>query len=63
MDKKSLSEKLVRPSLVAEMLSVSRSTIYRWFWNNKLRGVKLTNRTLRIYQSSIDEMCDGREVI
>jgi excisionase family DNA binding protein len=48
--------KLVRPREVAQQLAVSKATVYRWFWEGKLKGVKLTNRSLRILQSSVDKM-------
>ena len=51
-----LMEKLVRPREVARQLAVSRSTIYRWFWEGKLRGVRLKTGSLRILASSVTEM-------
>lgn len=49
-------EKLVRPREVARRLAVSRSTIYRWFWEGKLRGVRLRTGSLRILAASVEEM-------
>jgi excisionase family DNA binding protein len=37
------------------MLAVSRSTVYRWFWEGNLRGVKLNCGTLRILASAVQE--------
>jgi excisionase family DNA binding protein len=51
-----LLEKLVRPREVAHQLAVSRATIYRWFWEGKLRGVRLRTGSLRILASSVEEM-------
>jgi excisionase family DNA binding protein len=51
-----LMEKLVRPREVAKQLAVSRSTIYRWFWEGKLRGVRLRTGSLRIFANSVEEM-------
>ena len=51
-----LMEKLVRPREVAKKLAVSRSTIYRWFWEGKLRGVRLRTGSLRIFANSVEEM-------
>jgi iron complex outermembrane receptor protein len=48
-------EVLLRPALVAQMLGVSRSTVYRWFWEGLLKGVKIGSGTVRIYQSSVIE--------
>nr|WP_258164938.1 helix-turn-helix domain-containing protein [Desulfobacca acetoxidans] len=49
-------EKLVRPREVACQLAVSRSTVYRWFWEGKLRGVRLKTGSLRIIAASVEAM-------
>jgi len=49
-------ERLLRPAEVARRLSVSRDTVYRWFWEGKLQGVKLTKGSLRILESSVLHM-------
>ena len=41
------------------MLGVSRSTIYRWFWEGTLKGVKITGGTVRILEASINEKLAG----
>ncbi|AEB09336.1 helix-turn-helix domain-containing protein [Desulfobacca acetoxidans] len=51
-----IKEKLVRPSEVARQLAVSRSTVYRWFWEGKLKGVKISKRSLRILVSSVEKI-------
>jgi excisionase family DNA binding protein len=48
-------ERLIRPREVAHRLAVSRSTVYRWFWEGKLRGVKITGGTVRILESAVNE--------
>ena len=48
-------ERLIRPREVARQLAVSRSTIYRWFWEGRLKGVKLNGGTLRILESAVLE--------
>ena len=50
-----LNERLLRPREVASRLAVSRSTVYRWFWEGRLRGVKLNSGTVRILESSVAE--------
>jgi excisionase family DNA binding protein len=52
-------EKLVRPREVSRLLAVSRSTVYRWFWEGRLAGVKLAGGTLRILESSVKEMLNA----
>ncbi|AEB09335.1 helix-turn-helix domain-containing protein [Desulfobacca acetoxidans] len=51
-----MMEKLVRPREVACQLAVSRSTVYRWFWEGKLRGVRLKTGSLRIIAASVEAM-------
>jgi putative resolvase len=48
-------ERLIRPREVANRLAVSRSTVYRWFWEGKLKGVKITGGTVRILESAVRE--------
>lgn len=49
-------DKFIRPSEVARQLGVSRSTIYRWFWEGKLKGVKFSDKNIRILINSVDNM-------
>lgn len=39
----------------------SRSTVYRWFWEGALKGVKLAHGTVRIFQSSLSEYLSRAE--
>ncbi len=41
-------EKLLRPREVAMRLGISKSSVYRWFWEGKLKGVKLRGGPVRI---------------
>ena len=50
-----MPDQFLRPSHVAQLLAVSRSTVYRWFWEGRLKGVKLAEGTVRILQSSLAE--------
>lgn len=49
---------LLRPRQVAQMLAVSRSTVYRWFWEGKLKGVQMKGGTVRILAESVKEKLD-----
>lgn len=52
-------ERLMRPREAANRLAVSRSTVYRWFWEGKLKGVKITGGTVRILESAVrDKMAE-----
>lgn len=46
-------DRLLRPREVARQLAVSRSTVYRWFWEGRLKGVKLGGGTVRILESAV----------
>jgi len=46
---------LLRPKTAAQMLAVSRSTIYRWFWEGNLKGIQITGGTIRIFEASVRE--------
>lgn len=48
-------ERLLRPSEVAGRLGISRSSVYRWYWEGKLRGVKLVGGPVRIFESAVCE--------
>jgi excisionase family DNA binding protein len=51
-------DRLLRPREVAKRLAVSRSTVYRWFWEGKLKGVKLAGGTVRILESAVTQKLD-----
>ena len=51
-----IKEKFVRPSEVARQLGVSRSTIYRWFWEGKLKGIKFSDKNIRISMHSVEKI-------
>ena len=48
--------KFIKPSEVACRLGVSKSTIYRWFWEGKLKGVKYSDRIIRILANSVEQL-------
>lgn len=52
---------LMRPREVAEELKCSMSSVYRWFWEGKLKGVQIGINTIRIFSSSIKEILNGKE--
>jgi excisionase family DNA binding protein len=49
-------ERFVKPSEVARQLGVSRSTIYRWFWEGKLKGIKFSDKNIRILAKSVEQL-------
>lgn len=46
--------KLLKVREVAERLNISRSSVYRLFWEGKLKGIKLGSGLLRIWASSVE---------
>ncbi len=48
-------DRLVKPREAARQLAVSRSTVYRWFWEGHLKGIKMGGGTVRILESAIRE--------
>ncbi len=56
------TERLIRPSQVARLLGVHRTTVYRWFWEGKLRGVKMASGPVRILESSLDHLMATAEI-
>lgn len=50
----------LKPSEVAGILNVSRSSIYRWFWEGKLKGFKISKGTLRFPVSAVEEFMAGQ---
>lgn len=66
VDKKAsiLMEKaLFRVEEAAEVLSVSRWTIYRWVAEGRLRGTKIGKGSLRIFRESIVGLIEDNENI
>jgi iron complex outermembrane receptor protein len=49
-------KKLLRPDEAAELLGVSRWTIYRWVEEGRLRATKVGPRCLRVLADSVDEL-------
>ena len=53
---------LLRPDEVAEKLSVSRWTVYRWVKEEKLEATKIGRGSLRIFSKSVDRLIESRRV-
>jgi putative resolvase len=54
-------DRLIKPREVAQRLAVSRSTVYRWFWEGRLRGIKMEGGTVRILESALKEKLDAAD--
>ncbi len=57
----SVEKTLLRVGEAAELLSVSRWTIYRWVEEGRLRGTKIGKGSLRIFRESIVGLIESNE--
>ena len=58
-----MEKTLFRVEEAAELLSVSRWTIYRWVEQGRLRGTKIGKSSLRIFRDSIVSLIEHNENI
>ena len=56
-----MTKTLFRVEEAADVLSVSRWTIYRWVEEGRLRGTKIGKGSLRIFRESIVALVEGNE--
>ncbi|MFQ5589212.1 MAG: helix-turn-helix transcriptional regulator [Nitrospiria bacterium] len=57
-----MQKRLLRPDEVAESLSVSKWTVYRWVEEGKLKGTKLGAGVLRIFSDSVEDLIQERTI-
>ncbi len=57
-----MSKGLLRVNEAAELLKVSRWTVYRWLAEGRLQGTKLGKGTLRILRDSVTRLIDDNRV-
>ncbi len=53
-------KELLRPDEAAELLNVSRWTIYRWVKKGELEATKISSGSLRIFRHSIQKIIDDK---
>lgn len=56
-----MGKPLLRVGEAADLLSVSRWTIYRWVEEGRLRGTKIGKSSLRIFRESIISLIERNE--
>lgn len=56
-----MEKTLFRVEEAAELLSVSRWTVYRWVEEGRLRGTKIGKGSLRIFRESVVGLIAGNE--
>lgn len=57
-----MSKSLLRVNEAAELLKVSRWTVYRWLADGRLQGTKLGKGTLRILRDSVTRLINDNRV-
>ena len=58
-------DELLKVKEAAIILNMSKSTINRWFWEEKLRGTKLGEElkaSIRIFKSSVYKLIESGEM-
>jgi excisionase family DNA binding protein len=56
-----MNKMLLRVGEAAELLSVSRWTIYRWVEEGRLRGTKIGKGSVRIFRDSITSLIEANQ--
>jgi excisionase family DNA binding protein len=56
-----MNKTLLRVGETAQLLSVSRWTIYRWVEEGRLRGTKIGKGSLRIFRESVVGLIERNE--
>lgn len=56
-----MNKTLLRVGEAADLLSVSRWTIYRWVEEGRLRGAKIGKGSLRIFRESIVSLIEKND--
>jgi len=56
-----MTKQLLRVGEAAEVLAVSRWTIYRWVDEGRLEGTKIGRGSLRVFRSSLDRLVQNNK--
>ncbi len=51
-----MNKQLLRVAEAADVLAVSRWTIYRWVEEGRLEGTKIGRGSLRVFRTSLDQL-------
>lgn len=55
-------KELLRPDEAAELLNVSRWTIYRWIKKGEIKATKIGRGSLRIFRESLEKVINDKRV-
>lgn len=55
-------KELLRPDEAAELLNVSRWTVYRWVKQGELEATKIGLGSLRIFRRSVEKIINDKHV-
>lgn len=58
-----MEKQLLRVGEAAQMLNVSRWTIYRWVEEGRLEATKLNKGSLRVFRTSLTALVDGNRMV
>ncbi|WHZ17643.1 MAG: hypothetical protein OJF52_004495 [Nitrospira sp.] len=56
-----MTKQLLRVGEAAEVLAVSRWTIYRWVDEGRLEGTKIGRGSLRVFRASLDRLVQNNK--
>lgn len=57
-----MDKTLLRVGEAADLLSVSRWTIYRWLEVGRLQGTKIGKGSVRIFRESIESLIEANQI-
>lgn len=56
-----MNKQLLRVAEAADVLAVSRWTIYRWVEEGRLEGTKIGRGSLRVFRTSLDRLVQNNK--
>ncbi|HNG54871.1 MAG TPA: helix-turn-helix domain-containing protein, partial [Nitrospira sp.] len=56
-----MNKQLLRVGEAADVLAVSRWTIYRWVEDGRLEGTKIGRGSLRVFRASLDRLVQSNK--
>lgn len=57
-----IKKELLRPDEAAQLLNVSRWTIYRWVKQGQIEATKIGRSSLRIFRHSLEKVINDKRV-
>lgn len=57
-----IKKELLRPDEAAQLLNVSRWTIYRWVKQGQIEATKIGRSSLRIFRHSLEKVINDKRI-